>query len=193
MGRPSLRDKLLDAGVTVLHERGYAASGVREITQAAGAPLGSFSNHFKSKEEVAARVLDRYMDVLRGVVAQTLRDASHGPLERIARYFEAIANIAEPLEWRFGCMVSNMGLELPPHSELARARLASALDELTEPFAAAIRDAQADGEARSDISAEDLAAIVLSAWHGAMLRAKVERRGDAPAMFARTLHLLLRP
>lgn len=34
--------------------------------------------------------------------------------------------------------------------------------------------------------------IILSGWHDALLRAKVERRGDAPAMFARTLPLLLR-
>lgn len=192
MGRPSLRDKLLDAGVTVLHERGYSASGVREITQAAGAPLGSFSNHFRSKEEFATLVLDRYMDALLGVVAQTLRDTSQQPLERIARYFNAIEAIAGPVDWRFGCMVSNMGLELPSHSELVRARLASALGELTDPFADAIREAQADGQARTDIAAEDLAVIILSGWHGALLRAKVERRGDAPAMFARTLPLLLR-
>lgn len=192
MGRPSLRDKLLDAGVAVLHERGYSASGIREITQAAGVPLGSFSNHFRSKEEFAALVLDRYMDTLLGIVAQTLRDTLQEPLDRIARYFDAIEGIAGPVEWRFGCMVSNMGLELPPHSELVRARLALAFGELTAPFVDIIREAQANGQARTDISAEDLAVIVLSGWHGALLRAKVERRGDTPTMFARTLPLLLR-
>ncbi|MBX9396731.1 TetR/AcrR family transcriptional regulator [Streptomyces sp. TRM72054] len=35
--------------------RGYAATGVKDITDAAGAPKGSFYNHFKSKE-----ALDRY-------------------------------------------------------------------------------------------------------------------------------------
>lgn len=33
--------------------------------------------------------------------------------------------------------------------------------------------------------------MALAAWHGVLLRAKVERRGDAPAMFARTLPVLL--
>lgn len=191
MGRPSLRDKLLDARIAVLHERGYSASGVREITQAAGAPLGSFTNHFRSKEEFAALVLDRYLDTLLDVVARTLGDASRAPLDRIADYFAAIEDIAEPAQWRSGCMVANMGLELPQHSELVRARLAAALGELTAPFAGAIRAAQEAGQARDDIAAEDLAMIVLAAWHGVLLRAKVERSGNAPAMFARTLPLLL--
>lgn len=193
MGRASLRDKLLDAGVAVIHEKGYSASGVREITEAAGTPLGSFTNHFGSKEEFAGLVLDRYMEALQDVVARTLRDASRDPLDRIADYFAAIEGKAGPGEWRLGCMFANMGLELPNLSEAVRARLAIALDELTEPFAEAIRAAQQAGQARSDIAAEELAVIILSAWHGALLRAKVQRSGDGPAIFARTLPLLLSP
>ena len=63
------------------------------------------------------------------------------------------------------------GPELPAHSELLRVRLAGA-------FADAIRAAQDVGQARTDTTPEDLAVIVLSGWHGALLRAKVERRGD---------------
>jgi TetR/AcrR family transcriptional repressor of nem operon len=192
MSRPSLREKILDAGVAVLHERGYFACGVREITEAAGVPLGSFTNHFRSKEMFAALVLDRYMDGLLEIVARTLRDRSREPLARIASYFDAVEGIAGPLEWRFGCMVANLGLELSMHSEMARARLMTALEQLTDSFAEAIREAQERGQARADIGAEDLAVIVLSGWHGALLRAKVEQRGDAPLMFARTLPLLLR-
>jgi TetR/AcrR family transcriptional repressor of nem operon len=51
MSRPSLREKILNAGVAVLHGRSYVACGVREITEAAGVPLGSFTNHFRSKEK----------------------------------------------------------------------------------------------------------------------------------------------
>ncbi len=192
MGRSSLRDKLLDAGVAALHERGYAACGVREITQAAGAPLGSFTNHFRSKEEFAALVLDRYMDALLGIATATLDDASRTPLDRIAAYFDAIDSIAAPLDWRFGCLLANMGLELPPHSELLRHRLIKAMGDLTAPFTRAIRAAQDEGLARTDMEAEDLAVIVIAAWHGTLLRAKVEQRGEVVAMFARSLPLLLR-
>ena len=41
---------------------GYVGSSVRDIAAAAGAPQGSFTNHFRSKEEFAGEVLDRYFD-----------------------------------------------------------------------------------------------------------------------------------
>ena len=191
MSRPSLRDKLLDAGVVALHERGYAACGVREITQAASAPLGSFTNHFRSKEQFAALVLDRYMETLLGIAEATLGEGSREPIDRIAAYFDAISGIAAPLEWRFGCMLANMGLELPVHSELLRGRVSKAIDDLTAPFARAIREAQDRNQARTDMTADDLAVVVLAGWHGALLRAKVERRGDAVMIFARAVPLLL--
>lgn len=191
MGRSSLRENLLDAGVALLHQRGYSTCGVREITEAAGAPLGSFTNHFRSKEEFAALVLDRYMDALLEIVGHALQDESREPLDRIVRYFNVISDIADPLEWRFGCLLANMALELPVHSEVVRARLTTALGELTARFAQVIREAQEGGQARTDVTADDLAVIVLSGWHGALLRAKVEQGGDAPSMFARTLPMLL--
>ena len=193
MSRLSLREKLLEAGVTVLHQRGYSACGVREIAEAAGVPLGSFTNHFRSKEEFAGQVLDRYLAVLMEVVTRTLRDESRRPLERIAGYFEEIGKLSESAQWRFGCMVANMGLELPVHSEAMRVRIAAALDALTRPFADALRDGQAAGQVRFDIAADDLAAIVLAGWHGSALRAKVERDGAATRSYARLLPLLLQP
>ena len=191
MGRPSLREKLLNAGVTALHERGYSACGVREITEAASVPLGSFTNHFRSKEEFAGQVLDRYLLILKEVVERTLLDGSLPALERIASYFEEIGRLAEPTQWRFGCMLPNMALELPVHSDAMRARVATALDQLTAPFADALRAGQATGQVRSDIEADDLAKIVLAGWHGSLLRAKVDRDGDVAATYARLLPLIL--
>lgn len=176
----------------MLHERGFNASGVREVTQAAGVPLGSFTNHFRSKQEFAGLVLDRYMAALLEIVAGALTDGSRRPLERIEAYFAAIESIAEPLQWRFGCMLANMGLELPSQSEGLRERLVAALNSLTDPFVAVLAEAQDEGQVRTDVTAEDLAVIALAAWHGVLLRAKVERHGGIPMMFARILPLLLR-
>ena len=60
MAKPSLREALLDAGLTVMFESGYQGASVRDICAVAGAPQGSFTNHFRSKEAFAEEVLDRY-------------------------------------------------------------------------------------------------------------------------------------
>jgi len=193
MGRPSLREKLLDAGLSVLHERGFSATGVREIMQLADAPLGSFTNHFRSKESFALAVLDRYFDRLSVMIDATLRDTRLAPLDRIDAYFAEINQVARPFEWGHGCMIANFGLEMPALSETIRLRLAELLQVLTDPFADALRAGQASGDVRGDIDADDLAMLLLSGWHGALLRAKVQRSGAPLSRYWRTLRAMLAP
>ena len=95
MARPSLREKIIEAGVQTLHERGYAGAGVREITADAGVPQGCFTNHFRSKEAFAVTVLDRYQERTRAIMDATLRDESRPAVERLRAYFDAIAEWLE--------------------------------------------------------------------------------------------------
>ncbi len=133
------------------------------------------------------------MDVLLEVAECTLRDEMTEPLDRILGYFEAIGEIAGPARWLFGCMLANLGLELPMHSELVRERLLAGFEDLKAPFAEAIADGQARGQVRWDLAADKLAIVVLAAWHGALLKAKVEQCGTAPKIIAGSLPLPLRP
>ncbi len=194
MGRPSLREKILEAGVTVVHERGFAQSGIREITGAAGAPQGSFTNHFASKEAFGLAVLDRYVERTQAIMDATLRDPGRPPLDRLRAYFDVITGLLQGVDWRYGCLVGNMGLEAAEHSEPLRDRLSRAFSELQEPFAAALGAAQAAGDIRTDVSADELAGLLLSAWYGAMLRMKVDRSPVALDLFKQVfLATLLAP
>jgi AcrR family transcriptional regulator len=60
MSKPSLREDILNAGLKVMFRSGYQGATVRDICAAAGAPHGSFTNHFRSKEAFAKEVLDRF-------------------------------------------------------------------------------------------------------------------------------------
>ncbi len=158
-----------------VHERGFASVGVREITATAGVAQGSFTNHFASKEAFGVAVLDYYFGQVRQVIARTLEDEGRPPLERLTAYFEAITALAAESGWRYGCLAGNMGLEASEHSELIRGRLQDIFAEWTPPFSRVIRQAQAGGEVRRDLDADEVGAALLEAWHGAMLRMKIER------------------
>src|SRR5215468_6021797 len=60
--KANVREQLLDTGLQVLHERGFNATSVQDITEAAGVPKGSFYNHFESKEDLGAEVVSRYLE-----------------------------------------------------------------------------------------------------------------------------------
>jgi TetR/AcrR family transcriptional repressor of nem operon len=79
MSKPSLREDLLNAGLKVMFRAGYTGASVRDICEAAEVPLGSFTNHFRSKEAFAEEVLDRYFAHLKGFVKEALDDKSLNP------------------------------------------------------------------------------------------------------------------
>ncbi len=175
MGRPSLREKILESGVRTLHEHGFASSGIREITAAAGVPQGSFTNHFRSKEAFGLAALDRYYEGIEARIVATLGDETKAPVDRLRAYFDDVAALLEEAGWRHGCLIGNMSLEAAEHSELLRSRLVMAFGDLTQAFAEAVLAAQAAGEIRDDLAADDIAAVLMASWQGAMLRMKVER------------------
>lgn len=175
MPKRSLREDLLQAGKKVMFARGYTGAGVREISAEAGAPQGSFTNHFRSKEAFAAEVLDRYFQYVQGIMAETLGDRTRSPRERIRSYLDAITLKLAAGGWERGCLIGNFSLEVLPHSDVLRERLSRIFAQWREPFAACIAEGQAAGEIPRDFPAHDLADVLLAGWQGAMLRMKVDR------------------
>src|SRR5215471_2877627 len=175
MPKPSLRDTILDAGLKTMFRTGYNGTSVRDVVAAAGAPQGSFTNHFRSKETFASEVLARYFDHVRSLVAQALDDASLTPRAQLRRYLDIITGRLEADAFGRGCLIGDLSLEASGSSELLRAQLNAIFAEWREPFAATIRAGQAAGELSADFDACDLAEFLLASWQGAILRMKVER------------------
>lgn len=183
MPKHSLKDSILAAGLRVMFRKGYEGSSVRDIVTEAGAPQGSFTNHFRSKEAFARQVLDRYFDHVKGLVAQALEDTSLTPRQRLRRYLDIISGRLEADGWSRGCLIGDLSLEASGSSELLRTRLAAIFEEWRAPFAACIAEAQAAREIASDFDPTELAEYLLASWQGAILRMKVERSPAALERF----------
>jgi len=175
MSRPSLREDILNAGLKVMFRSGYQGASVRDICAAAGAPHGSFTNHFRSKEAFAQEVLDRYFANLKGYVQEALDDHSLTPRQRLIRYLDIISAVLEADQWNRGCLIGDFSLETSSQSEPLRERLEAIFEEWRAPFALCIAEAQAAGEIDATFDPMDLAEFLLASWEGAILRMKVER------------------
>ena len=104
-----MREEIVGAGLRRFHELGYNAAGVKDITDAAGVPKGSFYNHFESKEALAVETLQRYGVDLR---LTDLADGSVAPLARIRRHFEFMRDRIVAVRGRQGCLLGNLGAEV---------------------------------------------------------------------------------
>ena len=64
------RDKLLDAAQEMINEQGFAATSIDQIIDRVGLTKGTFFYHFKTKNDLARALIDRFaaadQQVLRG-------------------------------------------------------------------------------------------------------------------------------
>ena len=175
MPKPSLKEAILEAGLKAMFRTGYNGTSVRDVTAAAGAPQGSFTNHFRSKEAFASEVLERYFAHTRALVTEALDDISLTPRARLKLYLDIITDRLEGDGWRRGCLIGDLSLEASGSSEILRTRLAEIFAEWRAPFAACIAEAQKAREISSEFEPQELAEFLLASWQGAILRMKVER------------------
>ncbi len=177
MARPNVREKIVDAGLKVLIEKGFNGCGVQDITEAAGVPKGSFYNHFKSKEALGSEVVDRYGR--NNPRRAGLADKSAPALQRLRAHFARLNEAYTSTRFGRGCLLGNFSAELADQSELIRERLADLYLSWSTDIASVIAEAQADGSIATKTPAADLAAFLLDAYEGALLRTRVEKSGQA--------------
>src|SRR3954465_3113285 len=76
------RDRLIGAGRALFGERGYDATSIEAIIEAAGVARGALYHHFATKEALFDAVLDRLVAESAGSVADAAR-ASSDPVESL--------------------------------------------------------------------------------------------------------------
>jgi TetR/AcrR family transcriptional regulator, transcriptional repressor for nem operon len=195
MGRQSSRDireRLLHAGVETFGRLGFNGCSVQDITDAAGVPKGSFYNHFESKEALAAAALRQYWADGACDRLRTLQSTEPSPRARLLIYFDQVISDIAAQQFRCGCLAGNMAAELSDHSPLIAEQLSSIFAGWNRQVSDCIAAAQQAGEMKPDADPEALAAFILNAWEGAVLRARIEK-GERPLrQFRDVLSQLLR-
>ena len=188
MAKPNKRADLLKTGAELVHRKGFSATSVADIAEASGAPKGSFYNHFKSKDEFGAAILEHYFEDVQAALAETLHAGGKPALARLRAYFTRLRDYVARDDFARGCLIGNISGEVSAVSAATRARLSRFIADWTASLARCIEDGQQDGSVRSNVAATALAGMMLDSWQGALLRAKVER---SPAALNNFLDVLL--
>lgn len=172
-------------------DRGFNGCGVADITEAAGVPKGSFYNYFESKEEFAAEILEAYWQSIEDRHGPILYDARVKPLLRITRFFHAISEDHGRENFALGCLIGNLSLELSNASDATRQRLSNLMRRWEKALAACLHEAQQRGELAKRRDTDELAAMMVEAYEGAVMRGKIEQSGRACERFEKVMLPLL--
>src|SRR5579862_3315617 len=122
-------------------ERGFNACSVEDITKTARVPKGSFYNHFKSKQSLAAEIVTEYGKSTTD--RSVLTDSAIAPLIRLNRHFAALN--AYFSSCKDGCLVGKFMAEVSADTPQIRESLRQVLNLWEQQLSAALADGQRQG------------------------------------------------
>jgi TetR/AcrR family transcriptional repressor of nem operon len=169
------KEKILEIGAEIIHSKGFNHTGIQEILQAAEIPKGSFYFYFKNKEDFGLQVIDFFVNQFNHITKDMLEDASIPPLERIKRVLEWFKEFFKSNDYTNGCPVGNLSQEMGDLSPNFREKLKGAIDSMAGGYAKVLQESQNAGEISKQLDVEELAYFIVSSWHGALIRMKVEK------------------
>ncbi len=169
----NIREQLLNQGVSIFIKQGYHGTGIKEILDRVKVPKGSFYNYFESKEHFGAEVIRQYAKQITANMDTWLNQPEQNAIDALKHFFDQ--EIVRHSQAREGCLIGNLGAELGDSSELIRQAMSESLQLMQQRFFRVIQQAQKQGTAREDITAENLASILLNAYEGALVRMQIEK------------------
>jgi len=163
------RTKILEAATRLFGRKGYHASTIANITDAAGISRGALYWHFSSKSEVLAAVVERLQrEYLDRFIEETLQ-AGPTTADRLWRVFKFTARFAVEHTDLVHCL-RTLSLELSPSENEHVKAFFRIVDRQRDFMVSILSEGQKEGLVRADIDATMLAAIILAIHDGILLQ-----------------------
>jgi len=170
------KQEILKKSIEVMFEHGFNGTGVKDLTDAAGIPKGSFYNYFINKEDYAREALNYYYHEMSNTQFDTLMDKTLDPIERIKQFFSImIEDISHEAAFHKGCFVGKITQEMSGISDAIQEVTDQLHVDVIRKITMNIEEAIEIGMIDKDKDAALLAEFIYNSWHGALQRLKSSR------------------
>jgi TetR/AcrR family transcriptional repressor of nem operon len=167
------KQKIIEIGAQIIHQKGYHHTGIQEVIKAAGIPKGSFYFYFDSKEDFGLQVIDYFNNKHREMVQPILDDKSLSPLQRLEKIFDWFMGRFKEMGYTCGCPIGNLSQEMGDLSPAFRSKLHESFERMVQVIRGLLQEAKENGEVAPGLDLEETANFIVSAWHGALIRMKI--------------------
>ena len=167
------REQFIDAAMRLFWEKGYGATSIADILQAAGANAGSLYFCFPTKQDLLIAVLRRYHA---GIHPMLLAPAWEGVSDPIQKIFALLARYRQALvatDCTYGCPIGSLALELHEPDPAVRKLLAANFNAWTGAIERCLKDAGARLPRGTD--RRELASFILTTMEGGVMQARTHR------------------
>ena len=172
VAKAGARQKLLDAALSLIREKGYSSTSVDELCARADVTKGAFFHHFKSKDALGVAAAHHW-SVITGAFFETAPYHRHSdPLERVLGYLDFRKAILKGEIAEFTCLVGTMVQEIYDTNPDIRAACEASISAHAAKIEADIAEAMKRYRIRASWSAESLALHTQAVLQGAFILAK---------------------
>jgi TetR/AcrR family transcriptional regulator, transcriptional repressor for nem operon len=181
------RGKLLDAAISIIREKGYAATSVDELCAKAGVTKGAFFHHFPSKDSLAVAAANQWSESSGAVFAAAPYHRFDDPLDRLLGYLDLRKAMLRGGVAEFTCLAGTMVQEAyRTHPDIREACHAS-IGGHAASLESDIEEAMRRYRVRASWTAASLALHTQAVLQGAFILAKA--KGNAAVVEASIDHL----
>lgn len=171
-------EQALDRATTLFWQRGYAATGLRDLLKVMEIGEGSFYNTLKSKKHLYLLCLQRYQDQVvsaRMHALVTAPDAASG----IRAFFAAVLDCLDDPQTPRLCMLAAMEVDEVLAEPELRERAEQGLHQLRSALVKRLKEDRKSGRMPSTLDVETVAQILVTFLQGLWRMALVKY--DKPA------------
>lgn len=162
--------RLTASMLELIQAGGYSGTGLNAVIEHAAAPKGSVYFHFPDgKEGLGVAAVELAARQFETLIAEAALSAN-GPAEAARAAIAALAALVRESDFRLGCPVSVVALEMGAESERLRQACVAAFESWIAPTAAFL---EASGLAPAD--ARSLATVVISTIEGAVIVSRAQQ------------------
>ncbi|HVH48724.1 MAG TPA: helix-turn-helix domain-containing protein [Sphingomicrobium sp.] len=184
------RERILDVAYDAIVQKGFAATSIEELVEAAGITKSGFFYHFRDKNDMARQLFDRFLAEDESIVetlAVRARELSDDPLQSFLIFLNLYAQMMDDMDTLHpGCMVASVTYQERLFDAEMRKMNVDYLIRTRERFAGWLDEIVAKYPPKMDADLDALADHLTIIVEGAIIYAKALRD---PGMMGRQTRL----
>jgi TetR/AcrR family transcriptional regulator, transcriptional repressor for nem operon len=165
------REMLLLSAGKLFQEVGYVQASIYRIASAVNAPKGTFYNYFRSKEDLASRLVDRQFEALD---ESLIRSTGHSASYQLKMHWSLLALEPPMVDVAPLQLLATLAAEAPAIPVALTQRIAYGTDIWITHVSDLISTAQIESGTLATEDPKKLASMLVTCWYGAIVRRKLD-------------------
>ena len=171
------REHIMATAESIILQRGYSGTSIEEIIGEAGITKGGFFYHFDGKNDLARKLIQRYLEndlVFFSGLADRARSLTEDPLQQLLLFLKLMAEAMEDLPGAHpGCLVASFTYEAEQFDDEVRELNAEGVLSWRRIFMEQLEAVVAKYPMKIDRSLEELADMLSAVIEGGIIMSKV--------------------